>query len=378
MFKNPFSNFCYCVFILFFVFSVPAFSASYVSGDVFSCTYRNDLPPCSPTIHTVPPDSTLAVNDSAVYYSSTSGSAYLAVIKGFCANVYQGETFVSGGLITNTVGAISLNSIRCNYVPTAECLPPNQIYNGECITPVETPQECGFTAQPVWMGSGYYCDPTFPGSCPDGTIPGHFSLPGYEPRPYCADANPPASSASSASASSIDSSAGQNSSGNNSDGNGDGSGSSSGNTGNSSSASSTGGGGNSSGSASSGQGGNASSAGAGQCDPTAKNYLECLNSKEINLPNETGSFDGTGQDAKDRIGELEGELGDLIDQIKGEIQDVTGAHLSGSGTLTDVCYTIFKKQVCFGWSRWSSYLSIIGTAIIAAAGVASFIIIMRQ
>lgn len=357
------------------------------------------MPSCSPIIHTVPPDSTLAVNDSAVYYSSTSGSAYLAVIKGFCANVYQGETFVSGGLITNTSGGISLNSIRCNYEPTAECLPPNQIFNGECITPVDEPQDCGITGFPIWIGSGYVCEPNFETPCPEGTTNGMYTMPGYDPRPYCADASTPNSSSAGSASSS-----GQNSSSNNSEDNGDDSGSSSGNNNNSSSslagcpipANSTcpnkyevngqwyctsggefcsGGGGNSS--ASSGQGG-ASSAGAGECDPTAKNYLECLDSKEINLPTEKGTFDGTGTDAEDRIGELEGELTDLVNQIKGEIQDVTGASVGGSGTLTDKCYQILKVEVCFGWARWSSLLSVIGTAIIAAAGVASFIIIMRQ
>lgn len=321
---------------------------------------------------------------AGLYCRNSNGTNCYPSAEAACMAAYGTNLFnraVQGGGINVScrywVNSSQTAWIHSGYVYnfTPVCTSPDVLFNGECLTPVDSPQDCPIITKPIWSGNGYVCDSNF-SDCPDGTIPGDYSAPGFDPRPYCADANPPTSSSSSGNQSSD----GQQSSGASSDDNGDGSGSSSGNTGESSaSSSSTGSGSGSSGSASSsGQGGNASSAGAGECDPTAKNYLECLNSKQINIPNEKGSFDGTGESAEDRIGELEGELGDLIEQIKGEIQDVTGAHLSGSGTLNDLCYTIFKKQVCFGWSRWSSYLSIIGTAILAAASVASFIIIMRQ
>ena len=249
--------------------------------------------------------------------------------------------------------------------------------SGTCAPTYDDPFECagGAAVGTAIQNStgGYSCEVGDNYPCPAGTTPGTaFDGNGNSINTCTSDGG---------NSSSDSNSSGQNSStdnGDSSDGGDDGSGggSSSGNeTGNSSSASSNDSGGN--GSSSSGEGGSASSA-SGECDPTAKNYLECLNSKEINLPTEKGTFDGTGTDAEDRIGELEGELTDLVNQIKGEIQDVTGASVGGSGTLTDKCYQILKVEVCFGWARWSSLLSVIGTAIIAAAGVASFIIIMRQ
>lgn len=131
---------------------------------------------------------------------------------------------------------------------------------------VATPQECGITGFPVWNGNGYTCEANFNTSCPEGTVNGMYTMPGFDPRPYCADANPPTSSSSADNQSSD----GQQSSSASSsgDGNGDGSGSSS--------SSSAGSGSGSSGSSSSGQGGNASSAGAGECDPTSSEYLDCL------------------------------------------------------------------------------------------------------
>lgn len=126
---------------LFYIFIFPAlllfsqaiFAASYVSSTVYSCTYRNDLPVCSPNANQ-PSNSVLAVNQSGIYFSSSPGSAYLAVIKGFCSNSYQNEVFVSGELIINSNGSISLNSITCNYEPAAVCEFPNQInpVTGQC------------------------------------------------------------------------------------------------------------------------------------------------------------------------------------------------------------------------------------------------------
>ena len=351
-------------FILFVLSLVVLVSSSYAQ--------ESPLPTCSTTQWTTciaPSNNPQNLNNQCLsnypggFFSTGSGCSAINGNPNDIKLTCQSNCSCPSGYIMNT----TING--GNY--HSECIEDT---GGEQPDPVDIPQECGITGFPIWNGSGYDCVEDFDTPCPEGTTNGMYTLPGYDPRPYCADATPPNSS----SAGSASSNSGQNSSSNNSDGNGDGSGSSSGNNDNSYSASSTCNGVNSSGSASSGKGGSASSAGAGECDPTSKNYLECLNSKEINLPTEKGTFDGTGTDAEDRIGELEGELTDLVNQIKGEIQDVTGASVGGSGTLTDKCYQILKVEVCFGWARWSSLLSVIGTAIIAAAGVASFIIIMRQ
>lgn len=139
-----------------------------------------------------------------------------------------------------------------------------------------------------------------------------------------------------------------------------------------------GGGSSSGGGAGGGGGGSGSSAGAGECDPTAKNYLECLGTKELEIPTEGGSYDGVGTDSDSRIEELEGELNDLINQVTSEINDSIGVTLSGSGGLSDYTYSIKGVSVAFGWTRFASYLSLLGYAIIAAAYVAAFIIIMRH
>lgn len=292
---------------------------------------------------------------------------------------------------------------KCNYMATA--CPEGQSWRNDGATAscqpdnVETPQDCGITGFPVWNGSGYTCEADFNTPCPEGTVNGNYTMPGYDPRPYCADGSTPNSSSAGSASSS-----GQNSSANNSDGSddGEGSGSSSGNNNSSSApagcpvpANSTcpnkyevngqwyctsggahcPGGGNSS-STSSGSGGSASSAGAGECDPTAKDYLQCLDSKELVLPEETGAFDETV--AQDKIAEAEAELRDVIEQIQSEIHDTFGTSLNGSGGLSDYCYNIMSVQVCFGWSRFSQYLTVIGQAILAAAYVAAFIIVMRQ
>lgn len=275
------------------------------------------------------------------------------------------------------------------------------IYNGECVTPVPEPQQCGsdsIDVTAVQLTSGeYVCMPGANYPCGEGMIPGTV-IGSAGTINICDQPNGDSSSSS-----------GNDSSSNNSDGgdDGEGSGSSSGNENNNSSSAPAGcpipanstcpnkyevngqwyctsggdfcsGGGGSSASSSTG-GGSGSSVGAGQCDPTAKNYLECLNTKELEIPSEKGSYDGTGgTSTEDRIGELEGELQGVVDQIKSEINDTIGVSLSGGGTLTDQCYQIMKVQVCFGWARWSQHLALIANAILAMAYIASFIIIMRQ
>lgn len=303
MFKDRFSNFCYCIFILFFILSFPVFA-------------QTVYPSC--TGGTTVSSATGCFSQSQL--NSYSGSCNYPDVFTFTPSGSQCgvETQTHGGFECKRnaqctcPSGYSLVDGSCIQTPPPECSDPSIIYNGECITPVDEPQDCGITGFPIWIGSGYVCEPDFDTPCPEGTTNGMYTLPGYDPRPYCADASTPNSSSAGSASSS-----GQNSSTNNSDGGGDGSGSSSGNeTGGSSSvASSTGGGGNSSGTASSsGTGGSASSAGAGDCDPTSDDYALCIGFTEEVGDNEAQEIvDGVTSDAQEL---LDGIYGDIEDDIE--------------------------------------------------------------
>ncbi len=385
-----FKNFPWCVakeFLCSITFAFILFVLSLVVLVSSSYAQESPLPTCSTTQWTTciaPSNNPQNLNNQCLsnypggFFSTGSGCSAINGNPNDIKLTCQSNCSCPSGYIMNTTingGNYHSECVEDTGGEQPECAAGQAIHptSGTCAPSYDDPFECaggvaGGTAIQNSTG-GYSCEVGDNYPCPSGTTPGTaFDGNGNSINTCTADSGNSSSHTNSSS---------QNSSTGSGD-DGSGGGSSSGNeTGNSSSASSNGSGGN--GSSSSGHVGSASSAGAGQCDPTAKNYLECLNSKELDIPSEKGSYDGIGgTSTEDRIGELEGELQGVVDQIKSEINDTVGVSLSGGGTLTDQCYQIMKVQVCFGWARWSQHLSLISSAILAMAYIASFIIIMRQ
>lgn len=334
------------IFVFFLFFSSYAFSASYVSSTVYSCTYRNDLPVCSPNV-SQPPNTVLAVNQSGIYFSASPGSAYLAVIKGFCLNTYQTEVFVSGELIINSNGSTSLNSITCNYEPAPVC-PPGSA--GNLTWPSSGNLSCVGQCEVVQV-SDSVCTGT---PAEGGMCSADFDRTGNA----CPDAGEGGGSASSASSASSGSGGGGSSSGGGDEGGG--SGSSSG-SGTSSGSGSSGGSASSSGNGNGGtcpegqisQGtlngnaicvgqcptgqywggvngvygcygsggssaGSGSSDGTGECDPNSKDYAKCIG--QLNDVDEGLSDQIIG----DATGEAEDKMNEAYDSLTEDIENFSG------------------------------------------------------
>lgn len=334
------------IFVFLFFFSSYAFSASYVSSTVYSCTYRNDLPVCSPNVNQ-PPNSILAVNQSGIYFSASPGSAYLAVIQGFCLNTYQTEVFVSGELIINSNGATSLNSITCNYEPAPDC-PPGPA--GNLTWPSSGNLSCVGQCEVVQV-SDSVCTGT---PAEGGMCSADFDRTGN----VCPDSGEGGGSASSASSASSESGGGGSSSGGGDEGGG--SGSSSG-SGTSSGSGSSGGSASSSGNGNGGtcpegqisQGtlngnaicvgqcptgqywggvngvygcygtggssaGSGSSDGTGECDPNSKDYAKCIG--QLNDVDEGLSDQIIG----DATGEAEDKMNEAYDSLTEDIENFSG------------------------------------------------------
>lgn len=142
-------------------------------------------------------------------------------------------------------------------------------------------------------------------------------------------------------------------------------------SGSDSSSGGTGGGGTGGGSGGAGQG-------SGACDPTSVDYIKCASgaSTALEIPEERGRFDS--QISERRIEELEQELTQKMQTIKQEISSELSLNLNTGASLSDQCFTVYGRQVCIGFARWSSYLGTIGDAIMVIAAVLSFGVVMRK
>lgn len=132
-----------------------------------------------------------------------------------------------------------------------------------------------------------------------------------------------------------------------------------------------------------GSSGSGSSQGAGDCDPTSRNYLSCVTGTTSRYggrgePAEQGTFDSDG--VADLLAQTQAEYADLVNSIKAEAQSIfqVDSLSVGSGGLVDYCKSIRDVQVCFGWGRFSEYLNLIAAAILLVGAVVAFGIVMRR
>lgn len=288
-----------------------------------------------------------------------------------------------------------LNVVINNGVETQQCIDDTSGSNscstgqtflfGECRDAVDSPSDCanGETAIQGNDGQGYQCFPAQ--DCPSDYPNASTYNNATQSNTVCTAGDSASSSSFSDSASSVAaSSVGDSSSGDS--GGGSGGGSSSGGISGDSSASSSfssfgsdsSGSGTGGGSASSAAGGSASSAGAGDCDPTSKDYLSCLSqgSHTVNKPDK-GSFDGS--ISQQALSDAQNEYQQAIESIRSEIsQEFGSSNFSGQGGLQDFCYSIFSQNVCFGLAKFQGDLNYIGQAVFLVACVLSFSIVVRR
>lgn len=287
--------------------------------------------------------------------------------------------------------------------PPDECVSPNvkNIDTGNCEPKTECiyPQKWDYysnscQANPNNCSEGAFPDPLNPGhciaygdtSCPEGY---HSVNDGLQCAPDGNTSSAPTASAPATSAASNgdggSGDGGDNGSGGSGDGGGDGgagnnlsstpssfpssSGNGSGGNGNASA-------GNTSASGTASSGG-VSSVGAGDCDPTAKNYFKCINGESRPLSTgDKGQFSGGVNDA---ISQAESELQTEFNNIRQQMQSALGVSIQGrSGSLDDICNEIKGATVCMGIGKFTQYLTIIGQAVFLIAAVLSFSIVLRR
>lgn len=318
MFNDRFSNFCYCIFILLCLFSIPSFA-------------QLPLPSCNDVVAggCVVPSNLGAVTCAADRYRIVGGvtCASPSVIGVACSK----DCSCPSGYSLNTVVEGGVSSTTCSEntggdCPSGEAIDPT---SGTCAPSFDDPFSCsggaaGGTAVQNSTG-GYSCQVGDNYPCPAGTTPGTaFDGNGNSINTCMAD-NGNSSSDSNSSSQNSSSGTGSSSGSGGDDGGSGGDSSDGGNNGNSSSSSSTGSGGNSSGTASSsGTGGSASSAGAGDCDPTADDYALCIGFTEEVGDNEAQQIvDGVTGDAQELLDGIYGDIEDDIEAagIDGEFVD---------------------------------------------------------
>lgn len=130
---------------------------------------------------------------------------------------------------------------------------------------------------------------------------------------------------------------------------------------------------NSSSGASSGSG---SSKGAGECDPESHGYLQCQQITGIKIPTEKGHFDD--QKLQQEVQSAQDELKAKIDTVKQELNSTIALHLNSGGSFEDNCTTIRGAEVCFGFARFASHITMIPAAIIVLAYVLALFIVLRR
>lgn len=139
----------------------------------------------------------------------------------------------------------------------------------------------------------------------------------------------------------------------------------------------------------------ASAKSAGPCDPTQRDYLQCISTGNSSANNssaqsssaasnssgaasslgEKGEFDG--EASEKRLEELEQDLRDKIDDIKSDISAEFGGSISGTGSIQDFCKNIRQTEVCFGMEKFEPWLDPIASAIFLVACVLAFVIVLR-
>lgn len=165
---------------VFILFTASVASAqSYVSSNVFSCSYRSDLgQSCTPTTYPSP-NTVLAWNDSSFDARNDGENIYRFSVRGYCYATYQGANYVSYSTILTSSGSYSLTSFTCHYQPS--CEPPNSInpVTGQCgYCPSGVYDELGNCSQVICvppeidLGNGECGLP----QCPEGYITqGHIN-----------------------------------------------------------------------------------------------------------------------------------------------------------------------------------------------------------
>lgn len=274
-------------------------------------------------------------------------------------------------------------------------------YEGFCRDGSDSPDDCGSTyTTAIYVDGAYVCSNS-PG-CGNGTAPSVYTTAAGSWNVCGGDGNGSGSSsgsepgAGSGSNTSSGSGSGDSDSGGDpGSGGGSGGGSGSGNNTAGGSTSSVSGGGSGGGSGvpvssasnSSASGAASSGSGAGNCDPTAHDYLSCISrdhnpgegnsdAGDFSPGGNKGSFDG--EAAQTRKQELEQQIKDQMQLIRDEIKNEIGGDVRGSGGLSENCVTVYRKQVCFGLQKWQDKLVVIGQAIILVASVLAFGIVLSR
>ena len=279
-----------------------------------------------------------------------------------------------------------------------DCDPPQVEFAGLCRMPESSPEDCGSTYSTAnSVQGGYVCSNDE--NCGDGSSPTIYTTangswkvcgsPDETPSSSGSNSSPPSSSPSTGGDSSTGS--GNGSGSGSGDGSGNGNGNGSGNSSGGQTSSVSGGGGgtpsqSASSTSSSAHGAASSGSGAGNCDPTAHDYLACISREDpgngdgsgdaFEPSGNKGAFDG--EAAEERMEELEQEISQQMQTIKEEINNHLGGNVSGSGGLSDKCINIYSKQVCFGFAKWQNDLQIIGQAILLLAGFLSLAIVLSR
>ncbi len=296
------------------------------------------------------------------------------------------------------------NKSICQDIPDEggggdECEPPQVSYAGLCRDAEDSPPDCGDTyTTAVFVDGKYVCSNDE--NCGDGSSPtihttpsGSWKVcgdPGDDPDPEDPSSSSPSSAPSSTPSNGGDSSSGSGSGsgGGSGDGSGSDNGSGSGTSaGGQSSSASGGGGGNpptqSASSTSSGASGwGSSGSAAGNCDPTAHNYLECISREN---PGEGGDgIDDVNQkdyglNIGERLQQARDDYTDRLNQIQDEFSQSVSVSLgSGSGSLPRNTVTLYGESVEMGIYARADFFDAIRWIFLAVASVLSLYIVLSK
>lgn len=320
------------------------------STRVFCATESNCSCPAGTQLVTQSDGSSICQSTSSSSSSSAPSECPTGEVKNIVSGLCEPLTQCTYPQLYNSLdNSCRTNEANCaiNTVPIPFSDACNVLGNPECPT--------GWILSDV---TGSHCLPD-PDAPPTSSAPNH----GGSSSSDNSSSAPSEPSTSSGSTSSSGSSSGNDSGGGDGSGNGSGDGNGSGNQ--SSSGSGSGGGG-----------------GAGQCDPTAKNYFDCIAGPTQayaglgDIPQLKGfSFDETEQLLQDKKAELQS----VMEDIRAEAQSLFDFNLnSGGGALTDTCLQIFNVEVCFGWSKFSEGLQLLANVIFFICAFIAFAIVIRR
>lgn len=148
---------------------------------------------------------------------------------------------------------------------------------------------------------------------------------------------------------------------------------------NSSPPSSSGGGsGSSAGSGGSGGGGSGEGEGAGECDPTAANYLKCISGSDMELGREIIPVElkEYSLDINQRLQQARDKYTNKITQIRQNFESELSVHLnSGSGGLPTNSVNLFGRSVELSLSARADFFELIRWVFFAMASVVSLYVV---